>query len=416
MDELCLNNLKISSSREIKKNVNEIDSFVDTCTGCSLCAQLCLQNAIEMKPDKEGFVFPVINKQLCNHCGKCAHFCSQIQSENSQKSNIDQVYACQAKNLEILIEATAGGLFPTISYDFIENGGIVYGAVYDKNMNVVHVPAADTNDIDRMNGSKYVQSDISSALVSAKQYLKKGYRVLFSGTPCQISALKKYCVDIDIANLYTIDVVCYGVPSPKLFHYYLYSLEKEHNAKITDYRFRDKHTYGWSHTTVINMQHADGSYIRIEEPDYSKIPYFKMFGSKNCFRKSCYNCKFNLLHRESDITTGNFWGIGNISNLFDVKLGVSMALINSEKGSVMFKRIASQMIVEERTIEEAIRGNAALVVGSVYPKNRDEIYDCFNRYGFDRVVKKYYTENWRTRVVEILRFIKIKSLTILSYK
>ena len=147
---------------------------------------------------------------------------------------------------------------------------------------------------------------------------------------------------------------------------------------------------------MVTMRKENGEEIKWQEPDYRKIDYYKMFGARNCFRKSCYNCQYNTLHRYGDITTGNFWGIEKISTAFDAKLGVSMAIINSAKGRVLFDNIRSDMIVEEHTIEEAISANDALIKRSEYSRYRDKIYHQLDKYGLEKVIKKYYTENWKT--------------------
>ncbi len=394
-------------------NIRNEKILSELCPGCSLCANSCPREAIEMRSDKEGFLFPEIDSDLCVDCGKCLLDCPQIGRKELRDVNVKSVYACQAKSKEILIEATAGALFPVLASFVIGRGGVVYGAVYNDEMNVVHVAITKGEDINRMNGSKYVQSDIKNSISEARQNLIMGKTVLFSGTPCQIDALNRICRDIDRSHLFTIDVVCYGIPSPKLFHSYLSVLENKYQSKVRDFRFRDKHTYGWSHTTVIKMECRNGDLKVIEEPDYRKIPYFKMFAYRDCFRKSCYHCMYTSLHRISDITTGNFWGIEKISVGFDSKQGVSMALLNTDKGIQLFNEIKSQMIIEKRSLEDAVKANNALLEKCPYPKHRDDIYHNFIKHGFEFVEKKYYRETILFKAKHEVKTILKKVIRIL---
>lgn len=384
------------------------------CTGCGLCVHICPHNAIEMKPDEEGFLFPCIDTEKCTNCGRCVDRCPRCSNQEQEKPK--EVYACQAKDPELLVESTAGGLFPVMAQWILDNEGVVFGAAYDSNMKVVHRAARTMDEVATFNGSKYVQSDCAMALQEAVVVLKSGKKVLFSGTPCQIAALLTLCDDVPKENLYTIDVVCYGVPSPGLFRAYLDTVEAAGDFKVTDFRFRDKHTNGWSHTTVIRKRHADGSETVTEQIDYSKIPYYKMFGSRNCFRRSCYHCKYNTLQRVSDITTGNFWGIESMSTVFDSYMGVSMALLNTEKGVFLFEAIQDRMITEKRNIEDAIMANDALVKGSAYPKQRDAIYRCWQTKGFQEQFEKFYTDNlWKTFRLKI-SIAKQKLLKVILIK
>ena len=368
----------------------------DLCTGCALCTHICLQDAIHMEDDEEGFAFPVIDRNRCIKCNKCSTVCP-INDKRGELSVISEqeVYACQATSKELLLEATAGGLFPLAAKWVLEQGGVVFGAAYNKRMQVIHCAAYDMDELKRFNGSKYVQSHIELVLNEVKANIEAGKVVLFSGTPCQIDAVKRYCRDISAQNLYTIDVVCYGVPSPKLFRDYLDTIEEKHKKKVTDFRFRDKHKNGWSHTTVITMQDKNGKVDSLEEEDYRKVPYYNMFGHRDCYRRSCYQCRYNTLQRVSDITTGNFWGIEKISRAFDISLGVSMAILNTEQGRELFRSIQHEMICERRSIAEAIAANDALIKGSKMNRRRDAVYRYYTEHGFERMYHKFYLYDWR---------------------
>ena len=254
---------------------------------------------------------------------------------------------------------------------------------------------------------------MSLALPEVKAELEKGRIVLFSGTPCQVAAVKTLCKEFVGKSLLTMDVVCYGVPSPGLFRAFLDTIEKKNQAKVVDYRFRDKHKNGWSHTTVITMVDADGNTMQYDEEDYSRIPYYKMFGSRNCFRKECYNCQYNTIERISDFTTGNFWNIEKMTDAFDTKNGVSMLLLNTDLAQNIFEKIADRYQVIDMTLEQAIQANDALVHTCKYPSDRDAIYCCFARQGFDSMFQKYYVD---TPVKKAMRKVKslLKSIVLLE--
>ena len=227
--------------------------------------------------------------------------------------------------------------------------------------------------------------------------------VLFSGTPCQVAAIKSLCNGYINKNLLTMDIVCYGVPSPGLFRAFLNTIEQKMQAKVIDYRFRDKHKNGWSHTTVIKMIDSEGRKKQIEEEDYSEVPYYKMFGARNCFRKECYSCKFNTVERISDFTTGNFWKIDEMTDDFDSRMGVSMLLLNTARAKELFEQIKNRFQCIDMTLDQAVQANDALVHTCKYPPERDEIYSCFYRQGFDAMFKKFYSDPFLRKIKKVIR-------------
>ena len=387
--------------------------FGTECTGCGLCANQCPEKAITMHENEEGFLHPVIEKEQCTKCSLCNLVCEAYKRQSFYKNKPLQVKACQTKDKNWLIESTAGGFFPTLAQWIIEQGGVVFGTAYDSDMKPIVCKAESVEDICKFNGSKYVQSDLSGALHEIKNELEIGKQVLFSGTPCQVAAVKTLCKDYVGKTLVTMDVVCYGVPSPGLFRAFLKSIEQKKQARIIDYRFRDKHKYGWSHTTVITMIGADGKKLQYEEEDYSKVPYYKMFGMRNCFRKECYSCQYNTIERISDFTTGNFWGIEGLTDEFNAKDGVSMLLLNTNAARVLFEKVAERFQALDMTLEHAVQANDALIHTCQYPRDRDEIYRCFYRRGFEEMYEKYYLD---TPIKKVKRKLKNLLRMILSYK
>lgn len=368
--------------------IKDICDIETKCTGCSACAAACPTGAIRMTENREGFSVPTLSADICTQCGACAAVCPLTGKGGLQAAG--EAYACQIKDKESLSFATAGGFFPLLAKRILEAGGVVYGCVWDADMKPVHKGITDPSLIASFSGSKYVQSDISGILKELYAHLQDGREVLFSGTPCQVDAVLHYCAELDLSRLITVDVICYGVPSPGLFSAYIDGLNRKYGARVVDFRFRDKKTYGWSHTTRITFEREDGSRFEIEEPDYSHIDYYKMFATRDCYRASCYRCPYNTIERVSDFTTGNYWGIENKSTAFDATLGVSMVLTNTERAGRILEEMMPDMTVEKRTVEDAIQSNDALVKGSTPPRKRDAIYACFAKKGFGPMFRKYY--------------------------
>ena len=289
----------------------------------------------------------------------------------------------------------------------------MFGTAYNSSMIPVVRKAESVTEILEFNGSKYVQSNLTQALPEIKKELEMGRQVLFSGTPCQVAAVKTLCKEFVGKTLLTMDVVCYGVPSPGLFRAFLDTIERRTSAKVIDYRFRDKHKNGWSHTTIIRMLDEKGKILQFEEEDYSKIPYYRMFGSRNCFRRECYNCYYNTTERIADFTTGNFWGIETMTNEFDTRNGVSMVLLNTDFAGNIFEKISDRFQIVDMTLDQAVRANDALVHTCKYPKERDAIYTCYARQGFDTMFQKYYVD---TPVQKIKRKSKVLLGKIIKHK
>ena len=391
----------------MKNNTARFEDLQKKCCGCGACCAECPEAAISMIPDEEGFLFPAVDETRCISCGKCLEVC-QLSAAKEEKREPLAVYACQALDQQVLIEATAGGLFPTLAEFVIGCGGVVYGAAYNAKMEVVHVGVQTKEGLSKFSGSKYVQSNVTEVFGEIRAHLENGRTVLFSGTPCQIYALRRFCANVNTDNLITIDVVCYGVPSAKLFRAYIEKLEKKFRGRVEDFRFRDKHTYGWSHTTVIKIHKKTGETVTVEQPDHRKIAYYKMFSYRDCFRKSCYSCPYNTIQRCSDFTTGNFWGIENISTAFDTTKGVSMLLINTQKGQQIFQRIKNKMQIEQRTLQEAIQANDALIKTVAYPEHRDGIYKTFAKNGLTKTMQKYYSAISVRNLIAIAYRVKCK--------
>ena len=352
------------------------------CCGCHACFTVCAKHCITMQSDEEGFLYPVVDKNACTDCGLCEKVCPVINQSEPRKPL--KVYAAKNKNEEIRRQSSSGGIFTLLAEKVIAEGGVVFGARFDEEWNVVHSWADTIEGIAAFRGSKYVQSTIGDTYREAKDFLKQGRKVLFSGTPCQIAGLKKY-LRKEYDNLLTVDVVCHGVPSPLVWRTYLDETRKRLRAKrgagknsvplsmdelpvITGISFRDK-TNGWKkygfHLRYAASEAAENtvsaSAIKEEkivlEPFTNNI-FMKGFLANLYLRPSCYACAVRSGKSGSDISIADFWGVHNFYPEFDDDKGVGLILLNSEKGELGYDAVEAKSI--EATYEEGLTGNMCL--------------------------------------------------------
>lgn len=355
------------------------------CYGCTACESICPQHAIKMKSNHEGFLYPFIDNTKCIDCGLCLKVCNtqeQVQ-ERTKNNKIRLVYAAWNKDRKIVLNSTSGGVFYTLAYKFIQNGGITYGVAWDKNIKATHIRIDNIKDLHSIIGSKYVQSDLGTSYESVKKDLKKGLNVLFSGTPCQIAGLKSY-LQKDYPNLYLIDFVCHGVPSPKMFENYIQYIEKEHNKKVIDYAFRSKKESGWRAYEKIKFQ----SHTLVRTSGHQ--PYSFGFYSNYFSRECCYNCAFSEPRRTGDITLSDFWGAESYHKELKKqrKYGFNFVGINNDKGEKLFHSIIDSMNTVESTLSVAIEGDSRLTRSCIRPDIRDSIYILLKEKGFKYIANE----------------------------
>ena len=359
------------------------DKQLNTCYGCRACEGACPKGAIEIKPDSEGFLYPVLNKEHCVNCGICEKVCPFASDDFS--SDAQAVYAVQYKETEKLMASSSGGAFSAVADYVLQKGGYVAGSVYDENLKVVHIIGNNENDVARMRGSKYVQSDTADTFNQAKALLEKGELLLYTGTPCQIAGLKAFlCKDYE--NLITVDLICHGVPSQKLFNDAISLHEKRVGGKAVYFNFRDKQSNGWitRGTVCFNV----GSKAKIKKISPYDDYYYYYYLQNSVSRMSCYSCKYAQKKRVSDITIGDFWNIEKALPNFDSRDGVSVMILNTEKSKEIFTEISEKLNFEESTIEIAANGNGNLQRPTEMPAKRVETYKKINSIGFENAAKQ----------------------------
>ena len=338
----------------------------EKCVGCKSCEQSCPKQCISMLETKEGFWYPSVDEKSCIECKLCLKKCP-VENIAYHRNEPKKVWAWRNKNVVDFMRSASGGAADSAAKTVLKMGGVVYGAAYDEQLVVSHIEVTDNAEREKIQSSKYVQSDPKDSYSNAKQRLAEGKTVLFTGTPCQIAGLYAF-LGGDQKNLYTIDLICHGVPSPKFLKKYLEYQNKEMAGKVIYYNFRSKDKRGWGTQYLLKTQTQTKTQI------LSLDRYGKHFMDGDCYRESCYQCAYANTNRVADITVGDFWGIAKSHPNFNSQKGVSSVLVNSKKGQKLFEMMKNLAEVEEATLEEGMVKQGNLVEPSHRPKNRDDFY------------------------------------------
>lgn len=336
------------------KNYIRIEHERDCC-GCGACADSCAKGAITMKEDAAGFIYPAVDEALCVSCGRCADVCV-FNKKGVGAGGEPEVYAAVYKDGKVLEESSSGGVFTPLACAVLDSGGAVFGAAWNDNMSLEHVCVENRDDLGKLRGSKYVQSNTKDTFKQAKKILLEGRPVCYCGTPCQIAGLKAF-LGKEYENLLTVDLVCHGVPSMKMLNDDLKALTGEKFGKIKDIRFRDKR-YGWAVKGAVLTDDGEIKY------NASTSPYYFYFLKGEVYRESCYNCRFPTENRQGDITLGDYWGIHGsmIEKLGNVNAdkGISCVLVNTENGKKWFDMIKNSLSFTLSDRADAERRNKQL--------------------------------------------------------
>lgn len=316
------------------------------CCGCTACRQICPMQCIAMCPDEEGFLYPKIDENRCIHCGKCEKVCPIGYPLTPEGAT--QTYVGYAKDLDTRRASSSGGVFSLAAQWVLARNGVVFGAAFDEQFRVHHVSIEKEEELCKLRGSKYVQSDLENTYVEAEGHLKSGRWVLFSGTACQIAGLRKY-LGKAYDRLLSIDVLCHGAPSPKIWQMYLQDQEKKNNSKITSIYFRDKEL-GWKLFSM-KIQFENG---RVYSRPFTKDSFMNMFLSNIDLRDSCYDCRFMGIPRVSDLTIGDCWGVENQMPEMDDDQGTSVILVHTDKGQRLWQEIQKAMSIKEAQMDKIL--------------------------------------------------------------
>lgn len=319
------------------------------CCGCNACVQVCPKQCISMKEDREGFLYPEVNQDICVDCHLCERVCPVLNQGKERKPL--KVYAAKNKDEEIRRQSSSGGIFTLLAEQVIDEGGVVFGARFNENWEVVHSYTETKDGLAAFRGSKYVQSRIGDNYKKAESFLKSGRKVLFSGTPCQIAGLKLY-LRKEYENLQTVDFICHGVPSPGVWREYLkeeiarqcdgknsvlsHPIEKE-KIRIKHISFRNKKLgwkkYSFALTLSVPDGHGAENTVLLSEP-LNKNLFLRGFLADLYLRPSCYACPAKCLKSGSDVTIGDFWGIERVMPEMDDDKGVSVVMVNRDRFNI----------------------------------------------------------------------------------
>ncbi len=364
----------------------------ELCSGCSNCANKCPKECIKMVPDDKGFLYPEVDESKCINCLKCQKACPTY-SEESEKS-IPKMFSYTSNNAEVLERCSSGGAFGMIADMVLSENGYVCGAVWTSDLKVKHTVTNSTETVKKMYGSKYLQSDLGDCFKTIESLLKEEKQVLFSGTPCQALALRKF-LNKPYPNLIIVDFICHSIPSPKVFDEYKKLLEKE-NGKLKSFSFRDK-TDGWEkYSLKAEFENKTELY------PHNGNAYMELFLDGIIHRECCNSCTVKTkTGYVSDITLADFWGVKDINPQVYNKKGVSAILINTEKGN----RILQNADLTECNPEPFFKVNSAYNTTVNKSPKTELFWNMFYNNGFEKTVKQIYKKSIIVRLKTIVKKI-----------
>ena len=374
--------------------MSNISIYKDHCCGCGECAAICPKQAIAMVCNDQGFLYPQVDKKLCVQCDLCVNHCTFNNTQNVRTGFSQQSYAVKHKDSSVRASSRSGGIFTALSDWVLAKGGLVYGCKLENNRYATHCRASTHEVRNTFRGSKYIQSNTQHIFHNVKHDLKNGRWVLFSGTPCQTSAISDFCADINCQRLILVDIVCHGVPSPKVWQDYLNFYERKQKSKVSSVDFRNKKDFGWAaHKETIYF--ADGT-------SYSGESFKTLFYNHLILRDSCFACPYKTLTRESDITIADCWGIQEHHPDFDDNKGVSLVLINTVQGQQLYQQLQD---IESISVDIQNLMQPCLMENWPKPMNYNEFWKFYRQKSFAKVLDKYvyHRPTVRARIVYSVR-------------
>lgn len=366
------------------------------CCGCGACQAICPKNAIEMVEDEYGFIYPRIDESKCVNCNLCKKTCAYM---NPRKMNDEKkVYASVSKNDENLKRSASGGVFYELANSIISDGGVVYGCSMEyKNDKLTpkHIRVNNQENLKKLQGSKYVQSECGNIYKLVKADLINGKKVLFSGTPCQIEGVKSFLQYKEYENLFLVDIICHGVPSRKMFQDYIENFEIENNCKVKEFYFRDKDK-GWGLFFKVVYEKNEKKEKTVK-PSYESS-FYQLFLDSSIYRENCYKCPYATENRNSDLTIGDFWGIGQEHPDVDIdsKRGISCIIANSNKGKKIIEKYSVSLYNINSNFEKVARHNHQLSKPSKHTSEREKILELYKNGTYDDV-DNYYKKTRRVK-------------------
>lgn len=353
------------------------------CCGCTGCASVCGSGAITMTADEEGFLYPMVDMSLCSDCGLCERVCPIIARDKEQPASMPmKVLGLHNKNINTWLKSSSGGVFQALAEHTIRQEGIVFGAEYNDDFAVVHRGETTPEGILKFRGSKYVQSDLRGVYAEIRHLLRQNRKVMFSGVPCQVEGLKRFLIK-SYDNLTTVDILCHGVPSPKIFSDYISYIRRNTVFPLKGIFMKDK-AFGWGYQNI-RLFYSKG--VTEFNTPVSNL-WNKIFYGHVANRPSCHACRFKNIHRAGDLSIGDFWGIEKSHPDFFSDKGVSLMLINTDKGMTLWNEIEDQFSYIESDTTECMQ--PVLSLSQPEPADRTAFWQDYVANGFEKAMQKRY--------------------------
>ena len=365
------------------------------CSGCGACYSSCPAEAIAMQPDEKGFAYPSVDDSKCISCGLCVKICESI---GNKQITMQKAYAAFAKDGEIRKSSSSGGVFSLLAEKVLSKGGAVFGAAFNKDFGVEHICVENEEHLNLLRGSKYVQSNLRDTFREAKSRLENAQPILFSGVPCQIAGLKAY-LRKEYDNLYLVELVCHGAPSPRIWEKYVELMSKKGEPKRISFRMKDS---SWRRFATLFLYKNNVAYLCEHRYD----PFMKGFLSNLYLRPSCYFCRLKHNNRAGDITLGDFWGAERYVPEIDDDKGLSLVFVNTERGKRLLNSILDKTTY--KNLDEDVNALASMLNHSVdlNPKSEKFYRDFFaNQEQLIQIIEKYTKPNVKTRCKSAIRTV-----------
>ena len=369
-------------------------NFYKNCYGCRNCENVCPAQAIKMIENEEGFLVPNIDKNKCINCGRCDKACPYLNYKEKNDLLSKEWYGMYNKKIDECLKSSSGAIFPAISNIFIEAGGEIVGCIWSNNMEPIHVCVSSKEEVDKMRGSKYVQSDLKDIVKIVKERTKHK-KILFTGTPCQIAAVKGYVGENE--NLYTCALICEGVPSNRVWQKYKSDIEKKYNSKMIKANFRNKEISWESPLAVYEFENGKIS----KNMSFNSDEYVVAFLEGLMYRESCYNCQYKGNGHNADIIIGDLWGATKEQKEMSKNKGISLVIINTEKGKEILEKINDTVVIENVDKNRAIENNKLLMQPIKKHENKIKFYN--------KIDKMKISKNFRNNLNKTILKGKLKN-------
>lgn len=369
---------------------------VQECAICGACINACPVDAISLDKVYLDFRYPQINEDICIHCNQCEQACPILGNKGKPDEGYPVAFAAKSENDSMRMRSSSGGAFYELADQMLRDGGYVCGAVFDDEFHVKHILSNAKEDILRMMGSKYAQSDMGYCYRDVKDALEKGCKVLFSGCPCQAAGLRTF-LGKEYPNLLLVELICHGIPSDQMLQTYIGMQERKYGARLTRMEFRNKKK-GW-HNSSVRMEFENGK-VYLEPMTFDT--YMQGYFRGVTLKESCFSCQFRSFKSGSDLTIGDFWGAETEMPDVDDNNGLSAVIANTMRGKCFLERCDATCCPLE--IERVQKYNKSLAESFAMGKQRVAFYECAEKFGFDKAVGTFFQESFLQKMKRTLRF------------